>query len=55
MILDEAHRIPLQFESYLSRLGISFYDFLMDRFLDLNKITRLKDVIAERTQSVVTL
>jgi len=36
------------------RLGISFYDFLMDRLLGLNKIARLGDVIGERIQSVVT-
>jgi len=36
------------------RLGISFYDFLMDRLLDLNKIARPGDVIGERIQSVVT-
>ena len=35
------------------RLGISFYDFLMDRLLGLNKIARLGDVIGERIQSVV--
>ncbi len=36
------------------RLGISFYDFLMDRLLGLNKIARLGDVIDERIQSVIT-
>lgn len=36
------------------RLGISFYDFLMDRLLDLNKIARLGEVIGKRIQSVVT-
>jgi len=36
------------------RLGISFYDFLMDRLLCLNKIARLGDVIGERIQSVIT-
>jgi uncharacterized small protein (DUF1192 family) len=36
------------------RLGISFYDFLMDRLLGLNKIARLKAIIGERIQSVVT-
>lgn len=35
------------------RLGISFYDFLMDRLLSLNKIVRLGDLIGERIQSVV--
>jgi hypothetical protein len=36
------------------RLGINFYDFLMDRLLCLNKIARLGDVIGERIQSVIT-
>lgn len=36
------------------RLGISFYDFMMDRLLGLNKIARLGDIIGERIQSVVT-
>lgn len=36
------------------RLGISFYDFLMDRLLGLNKIAHLGDVIGERIQSVAT-
>lgn len=36
------------------RLGISFYDFLMDRLLGLNKIARLGDIIGERIQSVMT-
>jgi hypothetical protein len=35
------------------RLDISFYDFLMDRLLGLNKIVRLGDVIGEKIQSVV--
>jgi len=36
------------------RLGISFYDFLMDRLLCLNKIAHLGEVIGERIQSVIT-
>ena len=36
------------------RLGISFYDFLMNRLLGFNKIARLKDIIGERIQWVVT-
>lgn len=36
------------------RLGINFYDYLMDRLLGLNKIARLGKVIGERIQSVVT-
>ncbi len=36
------------------RLGISFYDFLMDRLLGFNRIVRLGDAIGERIQSVVT-
>jgi hypothetical protein len=34
------------------RLGINFHDFLMDRFLGLNKIARLGDLIREKIQSV---
>lgn len=36
------------------RLGISFYDFLIDRLLGLNKIARLRDIILEKIQSVFT-
>jgi hypothetical protein len=33
------------------RLGICFYDYLMDRFLGLNKIARLGTIISEKMQS----
>lgn len=36
------------------RLGISFYDFLIDRLLGLNKIERLGDIIGKKMQSKVT-
>jgi len=36
------------------RLGICFYDYLMDRFLDLKKISYLGDVIRERVKAANT-
>ena len=35
------------------RLGIHFYEYLVDRFLDANKIARLGAIIREKLQSVV--
>ena len=36
------------------RLGINFYDYLMDRFLKLNKIANLGDIIRARTKTAKT-
>jgi hypothetical protein len=36
------------------RLGICFYEYLMDRFLDLKEIANLGDIIRERTKAANT-
>ena len=36
------------------RLGICFYEYLMDRFLDLKAIANLGTIIRERTKAVNT-